>query len=162
MIILGIDPGMAATGFGVIEKRGSDAHFLEAGVITTPAGLDLPARLQMINLGLHQILDQYEPDHLVTEALFFGKNVSSAIGVGRTLGIVLLAAAQRGIPWREYKPSEVKLAVAGYGNADKTQVQLMVQRLLKLKDVPKPDHAADALALAICHAHSLAITSLGR
>jgi crossover junction endodeoxyribonuclease RuvC len=158
---MGIDPGTATTGYGVVEKSQGCVKYLTAGVILTPSSSDAPVRLNMIYAELNRLLDLYQPDVLVSENLFFGKNVTSAIHVGRTLGVVLLATAQRGIPWTEYRPAEVKVAVTGYGAAEKRQVQLMVQRLLSLDKMPKPDDAADALAIAICHAESSKINALG-
>ena len=122
----------------------------------------MPDRLLSIYTQLNRLLDVHEPDVLVTERIFFSNNVTTALQVGRTVGIALLVAAQRGLPWFEYRPAEVKMAVAGYGAAEKKQVQYMVKQLLNLDKVPKPDDAADALALAICHAHSSHLVLLSR
>ncbi len=154
MIILGIDPGIATTGYGVIEKTGQKLKALDHGAILTSPRDNPPDRLLSIFEQVNRLLDLHKPDFLVTERLFFAKNETTAFGVGRTIGVVLLAAAQRGIPWIEYTPPQVKLAVVGYGAAEKKQVQFMIQRLLNLTAVPKPDDAADALAIAICHAHT--------
>ena len=153
MIILGIDPGIATTGYGVLEKEGERLTALAFGVITTPAGEPPPDRLLQIYEQINQLFDLHQPDFLVTERLFFAKNETTAFGVGRTIGVALLTAAQRGISWAEYTPPEVKQAVVGYGNAEKKQVQIMIQRILRLPKPPKPDDAADALAIAICHFH---------
>ena len=154
MIIFGVDPGTATTGYGVLEKQGQKLKVLTYGAIITPKEDPNDKRLLTIYNALTALLDEYEPDAFAIEKLFFGNNVTTALVVGRTVGVALLAAAQREIPCMEYRPVEVKLAVAGYGAAEKRQVQLMVQRLLGLQSLPKPDDAADALAIAICHAHS--------
>jgi len=162
MIILGIDPGTATTGYGLVEKKGNDVRYLTCGVILTDKAAAMPDRLLAIYTQLNRLLDTHEPDVIATEQLFFSNNVTTALQVGRTVGIVLLAAAQRGLPWVEYRPMEVKMAVVGYGAAEKKQVQYMVTQLLKLEKVPKPDDAADALAIAVCHAHSAHLTQLTR
>jgi crossover junction endodeoxyribonuclease RuvC len=154
VIILGIDPGIATTGYGVLQKEGPRLTALDYGVITTSPREEPPDRLLSIFDRLNVLLDLHQPDFIVTERLFFAKNETTAFGVGRTIGVVLLTAAQRGVAWTEYTPPEVKQAVVGYGAADKKQVQYMIQRLLNLPAPPKPDDAADALAVAICHAHS--------
>src|ERR1044071_351877 len=152
--ILALDPGIATTGYAIVAQDGQKLIATEYGVITTVPQDDPPTRLRQIFDRINELLDKYSPDILVTERLFFAKNETTAFGVGRTIGVALLAAAQRGIPWTEYTPPEVKMAVVGYGNADKKQIQYMIQRLLNLPAPPKPDDAADALAIAICHAHS--------
>ena len=162
MIILGIDPGTATTGYGVVEKQGNNVKYITCGAILTEKTAAMPDRLLAIYTQLNRLLDTHEPDCIVTEQIFFSNNVTTAMQVGRTVGIVLLCAAQRGLPWMEYRPAEVKMAVAGYGAAEKKQIQYMVQNLLKLDKVPKPDDAADALAIAICHAHSAHLTNLAR
>jgi crossover junction endodeoxyribonuclease RuvC len=154
LIILGIDPGIATTGFGLVEKQGQKLKALDYGAILTSPRDESPDRLLSIYEQLNHLLDLHQPDFLVTERLFFAKNETTAFGVGRTIGVVLLTAAQRGIPWTEYTPPQVKQAVVGYGAAEKKQVQYMIQRLLNLPSIPKPDDAADALAIAICHAHT--------
>ncbi len=155
MVILGIDPGTATTGFGVLRKEGQRIEVVEFGVIRTPPEDTPPDRLMSIADQLDALLDKHGPEQLATERLFFAKNETTAFSVGRTIGVVLLAAARRGIPWTEYSPPQVKQAVVGYGKADKRQVQFMVQQLLGLPKPPRPDDAADALAVAICHAHSM-------
>lgn len=160
MILVGIDPGTATTGYGVIEKRGDRVSYLACGVISTPPEDDAPARLKMIYDQFNALLDQYRPEAVATERLFFTNNVTTGIPVGRALGVILLTLAQRGLPWTEYTPTQVKSAIVGTGRAEKKQVQFMVTRLLGLSEVPKPDDAADALAIAICHAHSARLGSL--
>ncbi len=162
MVILGIDPGTATTGFGIVEKQGNNVKYITCGVILTEKTALMPDRLLTIYTQLNRILDVHEPDVIATEQLFFSNNVTTAMQVGRTVGLVLLTAAQRGIPWQEYRPAEVKMAVVGYGSADKKQVQYMVTQLLKLDKPPKPDDAADALAIAVCHAHSATMNQLSR
>jgi crossover junction endodeoxyribonuclease RuvC len=154
VVILGIDPGTATTGYGVLRKTGQALAVLEFGVIRTPAHDAPPDRLAQIYTRLCELFDAHTPDMLVTERLFFSKNETTAFSVGRTIGVALLLAAQRSVPWTEYTPPQVKQAVVGYGGADKQQVQYMVQRILGLPAPPRPDDAADALAVAICHAHS--------
>lgn len=155
MIIIGIDPGTATTGYGVVDKRGDRVHYIDAGVILTPPALDPPARLQMIYDRFDALVQTHQPAQVATERLFFTNNVTTAIPVARGSAMILLVLAQRGLPWTEYTPTQVKSAVVGVGNADKKQVQFMVTRLLNLREVPKPDDAADALAVALCHAHSV-------
>lgn len=162
MIILGIDPGTAITGYGVVEKQRGNVQYRACGVIQTDKNTEMPRRLLAIYQQLNRLLETYRPDVLVTERLFFGNNVTTALQVGRTVGVVLLCAAQSGIPWVEYRPAEVKIAVAGYGGAEKKQIQYMVKQLLGLPAVPRPDDAADALAIAICHAHSTHLNPPGR
>lgn len=152
--IIGIDPGTATTGYGVVEKVGSSPRMLDFGAITTSPRKSPPARLLDIYDRINEILEQYQPDVVVMERLFFAKNQTTAIAVSKACGVIQFAAAQRGIPVVEYTPMEVKQAVVGYGGAEKQQVQYMIQRILGLRDVPKPDDAADALALCVCHAHS--------
>ena len=160
LIILGIDPGIATTGYGVLHKEGQKLMAVDYGVITSRPGTPAHERLLSVYEELSRLFDLHNPDALATERLFFSKNETTAFGVGRTIGVALLAAAQRGIEWAEYSPPQVKQAVVGYGGADKQQVQYMIQRLLNLPEPPKPDDAADALAVAICHAHSSTIASL--
>src|SRR5579884_1903209 len=157
MVIMGIDPGTATTGYGIVEKQGNRLSYVTCGVIQSEKTAEMPDRLLAIYTQLNRLLDVHEPDVLVTERLFFSNNVTTALQVGRTIGIALLAAAQRGLPWVEYRPMEVKMAVVGYGAAEKKQVQYMVTQLLALEKPPRPDDAADALALAICHAHTAPI-----
>ena len=155
MILVGIDPGTATTGYGVIEKRGDRVLYRACGVISTPPEWDAPARLRSIYDQFNTLLDTYRPEEVATERLFFTNNVTTGIPVSRALGVILLTLAQRGLPWTEYTPTQVKSAVVGTGRAEKKQMQFMVTRLLELAEVPKPDDAADALAVAICHAHSV-------
>ncbi|MCS7208791.1 MAG: crossover junction endodeoxyribonuclease RuvC [Fimbriimonadales bacterium] len=153
MIILGVDPGTATMGYGILEQTGTRYRALAYGVLQSPKTLPAPERLLLLYRGLHELVERYQPDALATEQLLFGTNRRTAIQVARAAGVALLVAAEAGIAWREYTPLQVKQAVTGYGGADKQQVQAMVQRLLGLETVPKPDDAADALAIAICHAH---------
>jgi crossover junction endodeoxyribonuclease RuvC len=150
MIVLGIDPGTASTGYGVVESIGSALRSLEDGVIQTRAGVPLERRLADIHSAVCRLLDGYRPDSMAIEELYFGANVRTAFAVGQARGVVLLAAGQRGVPSRSYTPQQVKGAVCGHGRAGKDQVGRMVARLLGLPDPPSPDHAADALAVAIC------------
>jgi crossover junction endodeoxyribonuclease RuvC len=150
MIVLGIDPGTASTGYGVVASQGSRLRALEEGVIGTAAGVPLERRLAEIHGRVAELLDRFAPDALAIEELYFGANVRTAFAVGQARGVVLLAAGQRGVPSRAYTPQQVKGAVCGHGRADKAQVGNMVARLLGLASVPTPDHAADALAVAIC------------
>ncbi|MFL5861962.1 MAG: crossover junction endodeoxyribonuclease RuvC [Solirubrobacteraceae bacterium] len=150
MLVLGIDPGTASTGYGVICGAGSRLHAVEDGVITTRAGVPLERRLADIHQRIGELLDTYQPESLAIEELYFGANVRTAFAVGQARGVVLLAAGQRGVPTRAYTPQQVKGAVCGNGRAAKEQVGRMVARLLGLSAPPTPDHAADALAVAIC------------
>ena len=154
MRILGIDPGVAIVGFGLIETERSAVRMLQYGAINTSAGLPLATRLVQIEQDLTQLIRQFQPDEIAIEELFFSKNITTGIAVAHARGIILCTAAKSGIPLYEYTPMQVKQAVVGYGLAEKRQVMDMVRRLLKLKAVPRPDDAADALALAICHARS--------
>ena len=155
MIILGIDPGFAITGFGLIEKQGNDLKILDYGCITTKAGEDFSLRLKVIHEELEKIIKKYKPKVVAVEQLFFAKNVKTALLVGQARGVVLLSAIEKKLPLYEYTPLQVKQAITGYGAAQKKQIQQMVKIILGLKEVPKPDDAADALAIAICCAHSL-------
>lgn len=153
MIVLGVDPGTANTGYGIIARDGNRLRPIDHGHLETLAGRPLAERLLTIHQGILELIDEHRPDVVGVESLYFNKNVQSALAVGQARGVVLLAAAQRGIPVVEVNPNEVKVAVTGYGRADKGQVQRMVQALLGLAEIPRPDHAADALAVAICTAH---------
>jgi len=155
VIVIGIDPGTATTGYGVVDKRGDRVQYVTCGVITTPPNLEPPARLKIIYDQFTALLEEHQPQQVATERLFFTNNITTGIPVGRALGVILLALEQRGLPWTEYTPTQVKNAVVGQGRADKKQVQYMITRLLNLRETPKPDDAADALAIAVCHAHSL-------
>jgi len=160
VLILGIDPGTATTGYGIVKKEGDRTRAVAFGAIVT-SSQDPPAdRLMSIYDQVGRLMDEHGPDVLATERLFFAKNETTAFAVGRTVGVVLLAAAERGLPTVEYTPMEVKQAVVGYGGAEKKQIQYMVQRILGLPRPPKPDDAADALAVCICHAHSSTLRSL--
>ncbi len=159
MLVLGIDPGTAITGFGLVEQD-DEQRLVDAGAILTPAGTPLPERLLTIHQQLSGVIDTFRPDAVAVEELFFSKNVRTAMSVGHARGVVLLAAAQAGLPIYHYKPSEVKVAVTGYGNADKAQVQEMVRLLLHLDETPKPDDVADAIAIAICHLQSAYLRQL--
>ncbi len=152
-VTIGIDPGTAILGYGIVEGDG-DSRLIEFGVIETPSGQPMPDRLVTLYNAITELLVQHEPDELAVEQLFFARNVTTAIAVGQARGVVLLAAAQRGIPVTEYSPSEIKNAIVGYGKADKRQVQEMVRILLALEMAPHPDDAADALAVALCHAQT--------
>ena len=154
MIILGIDPGFAIVGFGLVETAGGKQRLVQCGAITTPAGEPLPTRLVQIADDMDLLLDQFRPDAMAIEELFFNNNITTGIGVAQARGVLLLAAERRQVPIYEYSPSQVKQAVVGYGKAEKRQVMDMTKRLLGLKHVPKPDDAADAVAIALCHARS--------
>lgn len=159
--ILGLDPGTATTGYGVVDKIGTSPKMVDYGAILTSPKKAAAERLLDIYNELNKIIDQYSPDVIVMERLFFAKNQTTAIAVGKACGVMQFAAAQRGIPVVEYTPPEVKQSVVGYGGAEKKQIQFMVQRILNLREIPKPDDAADALALAVCHAHSEKLRSVG-
>lgn len=150
MLVLGIDPGTASTGYGLVRSSGSRLQALEEGVIATRAGISLELRLATIHARVADLLDTYQPAAVAIEELYFGANARTAFAVGQARGVILLAAGQRRIPARSYTPQQVKGAVCGHGRADKDQVGRMVARLLGLAAVPTPDHAADALAVAIC------------
>lgn len=154
MVILGIDPGFAIVGFGVIRSENGRQALLQCGAVTTPAGLPLPTRLRQIADDMETLMLQFKPDAMAVEELFFNNNVTTGIGVAQARGVILVAAERFGVPIYEYSPSEVKLAVVGYGKAEKRQVMDMTKRLLSLKAVPKPDDAADAVAIALCHART--------
>ena len=153
MIILGIDPGYAIVGWGVLEYQNSRFIIRGYGAITTPAGMDFPGRLQMIYEDINTVIGRYHPDVLSIEKLFFTNNKTTGIDVAQARGTILLAAAQAGMQVYEYTPMQVKQSVVGYGKAEKKQVMEMTRILLRLPAVPKPDDTADALALAVCHAH---------
>jgi crossover junction endodeoxyribonuclease RuvC len=153
MIVLGIDPGLASTGFGVVQRRSGRFAALDGGVIETPADMAVERRLARIHTEVEDLMLRHEPDALAVEDLFFGQNVRSAFAVGQARGVVLLCAGRRGLPCSSYTPQQVKQAVCGNGRAQKDQVQRMVQSLLSLPEPPSSDHAADALAVAVCHAN---------
>ena len=154
MIILGIDPGTAITGFGLLKSDGDDLRVVDYGAITTPSDWLMPRRLQRLYAELTALIVKHQPTDAVIEKLFFSKNVRTALSVGQARGVALLAAAQANLTIHEYTPLQIKQAVVGYGRADKNQIQQMVKMLLQLDSIPQPDDAADALAIAICHAHS--------
>ena len=158
MIILGIDPGVATIGFGLVRAERNRNQLLRYGVITTPPGIPLSNRLLQISNDMEELIHTFHPDEMAVEELFFTKNITTGIAVAHGRGVILLAAEKLGVPVFEYTPMQVKQAVVGYGKAEKRQVMLMTQHLLHMKEIPKPDDAADALALAICH--SRAATSL--
>jgi crossover junction endodeoxyribonuclease RuvC len=153
VVVLGIDPGTAHTGYGVVLSRGSRLAALDGGVIETPAGLPLEQRLVTIHRRVGELIDEHQPLAVAVEDLYFGRNVHSALAVGQARGVVLLAAGSAGLPCFSYTPQQVKQSVCGSGGAAKDQVQRMVGALLALPEPPRPDHAADALAVAICHAN---------
>lgn len=154
MKILGIDPGYGITGFGLIDAQRGQYRLLGCGTITTPPNTDFPWRLEVIYNDMTQLLQTAQPEAVAIEELFFGQNVTTGINVAQSRGVILLAIHQAGLPIFEYKPMQVKQAVVGYGNASKHQVQDMTKRLLHLQAMPKPDDAADAIAIALCHARS--------
>ena len=158
MKILGIDPGTATTGFGVIEKIKGKFNTIDYGVISTPKDLPMSNRLLIVFNDLEEIIAKHNPDIIAVEQLFFARNVTTAITVGQARGVVLLAAQKADLVLKEFTPLQVKQSVTGYGQASKKQVQSMVQKILKLKELPKPDDAADALAIAICASTQKAAT----
>ncbi len=154
MIILGIDPGYAIVGVGVIEYIGNKFKVIDYLPITTEAHTPFDQRLKTIYDGVCEVIEKYKPDYMSIEELFFNDNAKTAIAVGQARGVILLAAVNHGVEIFEYTPLQVKQAVVGYGRADKVQVQQMTKAILGLKQIPKPDDVADALAIAVCHAHS--------
>lgn len=154
MIILGIDPGYATTGFGVLKSEQGAVQLLNYGTVTTPAGMDFSKRLVMLYDDVMQLLQTVKPDAVAVEELFWGHNVTTGIGVSHGRGVILLAIEKFGAPLFEYTPNQVKQAVVGYGSAGKLQVMDMTRRILKMKEVARPDDAADAIAIALCHARS--------
>ena len=160
MLVLGVDPGTAITGYGLVREEADGLTLVDYGVITTPAGQSLAERLQAIYRGLADVARQHQPQQAAVEELFFSRNVRTALSVGHARGVALLALADAGLPIHEYKPLQIKQAIAGYGGADKQQVQQMVRLLLDLDHVPQPDDAADAVAVAVCHIHSARMTAL--
>jgi len=162
MLVIGVDPGTATTGYGLVrENEDGSLAAVDFGIISTPANQEMPERLLELFQQLNRLLLLHQPDSGAVEKLFFQRNVRTALSVGQGRGVVLLAMAQAMLPVAEYTPLEVKLAVAGYGGAQKAQVQYMVKALLDLDEIPHPDDAADALAIAICHVHSAKIKALG-
>ncbi len=162
MIILGVDPGTAITGYGIIQSDGDEQGLIDYGVIITPADWPPATRLEHIYRELTRLMAKHHPTDAVVEKLFFSKNVRTALSVGQARGVALLAAAQNDLTIHEYTPLEIKQAVVGYGRAEKMQIQQMVKMILQLDTVPQPDDAADALAVAICHAHSARLREMTR
>ncbi|KUG04131.1 crossover junction endodeoxyribonuclease ruvc [hydrocarbon metagenome] len=154
MIVLGIDPGTAITGYGVVEYQAGREKLIKYGTINTPADIDMAARLVTINRQLSDLIQEVKPDAAAIEQLFFHKNSKTVITVAQGRGVALMTAAREGIAVSEYTPLQIKQSVVGYGKADKKQVQVMVQKILSMREIPRPDDAADALAVAICHIHS--------
>lgn len=160
MRILGVDPGIATCGYGVVDSSGNLLRMVAYGAVETDKKLAVEQRLQLVYEGISALIKTYQPDMISVEQLFFNRNVTTAIVVGEARGVILLAAAQQGLPIKEYTPLQVKQSVVGYGKATKEQVILMVQRLLALREKPKPDDAADALAMAICALHASTYSNL--
>ena len=154
MRILGIDPGFAITGYSIIDYQGNKFKLIDSGAVTTKAGVSFPLRLTKIYDDLSMIIDKYKPDAISVEELFFNNNVKTAINVAQARGVVLVVGCQKQIPTYEYTPLQIKQAVAGYGRADKIQVQKMVKAILNVEKLPKLDDTTDSMAAAICHAHS--------
>ena len=155
MIILGLDPGLATMGYGVIEKQKNDNNVaVDYGVVLTPKNESLPVRLAMLEEGANKILNKYKPDEIAVEELFFVKNITTGIPVAHPRGVMLLTCIKYCGKLYEYTPNQIKMSLTGYGRADKIQMQQVVTSLLHLKKVPRPDDAADALAVALCHAHT--------
>ncbi|HZD11113.1 MAG TPA: crossover junction endodeoxyribonuclease RuvC [Candidatus Binatia bacterium] len=160
MRILGLDPGTATTGYGIIDVVEGEPHVVTWGTIRTSADTDTPQRLQKIYEELTDLLHEHKPDEAAIEEVFFGRNITTAISVGQARGVLILALANAGVPMEEYSPPKVKDAVTGYGKADKHQVQLMVRNLLRLEETPRPDDAADGLAVALTHYQHSRFSSL--
>ncbi len=154
MIILGVDPGYALTGYALIEYQNNHFKVLDYGIIATKAKSYFPERLLVIERSLEQLIEKYQPQVMAIEELFFSRNTTTAIGTAQARGVAVVTGARHRLPVFEYTPKQVKLAVTGYGHADKAQVQQMVKTILNLEKIPKPDDVADAIAVAICHAHS--------
>lgn len=157
MIIMGIDPGFAITGYGIVEYIGNKFSVVDYGAITTEASMPLPQRLLLLSNRLEELIKMYKPEAISIEELFFNKNIKTALTVGHGRGVAVLAAARSGVDVFEYTPLQVKQAVVGYGRAEKSQIQQMVKGILNLPAIPKPDDVADALAVAVCHAHSFRV-----
>jgi len=161
MLVIGIDPGIAITGYGIInEEADGEIIAVTFGTIITPSGSPLSARLLMLHGELKEIISKFNPTTAAVEKLFFQKNIKTAINVGQARGVAILTLAEVKLEVAEYTPTEVKQAVVGYGAAEKTQVQAMIKNILKLEEIPRPDDAADALAVAVCHIHSYRINNL--
>ncbi|MFP4199127.1 MAG: crossover junction endodeoxyribonuclease RuvC [Halanaerobium sp.] len=153
MRILGVDPGLATIGYAVVDKKTNHFDVIEYGIIKTSADKEDTERLKIIHHNIEELIKEFRPQEMAVEELFFNKNVKTAIAVGQARGVILLAGSQSGLKVAEYTPLQIKQAVVGYGRADKNQVQQMVKSLLNLAELPKPDDAADALAVSICHGH---------
>ena len=162
MIILGIDPGLATLGYGVIEVVNDKRRLIQFGTLTTPAGEPMPQRLRAIFQGMNQLMDIYRPDDVAFEELFFSKNITTGMAVSAARGVALVAVVQRTDNLYEYTPMQIKQAITGYGGADKHQVQQMVKMLLNMKEIARPDDAADALAVALTHANSMHMKKMFR
>ena len=162
VIILGIDPGLATLGYGVIEAVNDKRRLIQFGTLTTPAGEPMPQRLRAIFQGMNQLMDIYQPDDVAFEELFFSKNITTGMAVSAARGVALVAGVQRTDNLYEYTPMQIKQAVTGYGGADKHQVQQMVKMLLSMKEIARPDDAADALAVALTHANSMHMKKMFR
>jgi len=161
MLTIGIDPGTATTGYGFVHlTQNGELELVDYGVITTPSKMPMPDRLQQLHSQLSQLLALHRPNTGAVEKLYFQRNVSSAISVGQARGVTLLALAEAGVQVAEYSPREIKQAIVGYGGAEKKQIQQMVRTLLEMESIPEPDDAADALAIAICHLHSMPMRGL--
>jgi crossover junction endodeoxyribonuclease RuvC len=162
MIIMGIDPGFAITGYGIVKYEGNRFASIDYGAVTTDSSMELPKRMLLLYNGLTDIIKEFRPEAIAIEELFFNKNTKTALNVGHGRGVAVLAAAQSGIDVFEYTPLQVKQAVVGYGRAEKAQVQQMIKVILNLSEIPKPDDVADALAVAVCHGSSYKMASFGR
>lgn len=161
MIVLGVDPGAAATGYGVVDRKaGGAVSLLECGVIRTNAARPMPERLKEIHLGVAEVIERHKPDIMAVEGVFYGRNVRTTVILGHARGSILLAATLRDIPVAEYSPAEIKNAVVGTGRATKEQVQFMIKQLLRLKNPPQPSDAADGVAVALCHCNAAMLAQL--
>lgn len=160
MIILGIDPGLAIVGYGVIDSQKGGSRPIDCGVINTPKEDSVPVRLSKIYDGMISLIERYKPDCIAIEELFFNTNITTGINVAQARGVILLACTQKNLKMYEYTPLQIKQALTGYGKAEKKQIQFMVTRLLNLKAVPKPDDAADGLAVALTHAQTARLGGL--
>lgn len=160
MLVLGIDPGTATTGYGVVDYRSGKEKLITYGTINTPAGMKMHLRLCIINQEIDRLIAEYKPDAVAVEEIFYHKNSKTVITVAQSRGVALMTAASAGVEVAEYTPLQVKQSVVGYGNAEKKQVQIMVQKILSMQQMPRPDDAADALAIAICHIHSYRLGAL--
>ncbi|HSH45905.1 MAG TPA: crossover junction endodeoxyribonuclease RuvC [Longimicrobiales bacterium] len=163
MKILGVDPGTAATGYGVVVRdNGGPGTLVECGVVRTTASQDLPVRLREIRDGLAEVMERHAPDLVAVESIFYGRNVRTTVLLGHARGVILLAAAERGLEVADYSPAEIKNAIVGTGRATKEQVQFMVKKLLRLKEVPRPADAADGVAVALCHLNTGRLRDMAR